>query len=42
MSDFYGVLGVPPEASPDEIKEAYRKLILVHHPDKSLDSQEVR
>jgi ribosomal protein S21 len=33
--DHYRVLGVARNATPTEIKSAYRKLVLVHHPDKS-------
>ena len=35
MTDFYKILEVDDNASQEEIKKSYRKLSLIHHPDKN-------
>ena len=42
MEDFYQILGVNQNATQDEIKKAYRKLAVEHHPDKGGDENKFK
>jgi DnaJ-class molecular chaperone len=34
MEKLYEVLGLPPKSSIEEVRKAYKRLVLIHHPDK--------
>lgn len=38
--DYYKILGIEKDATEQEIKKAYRKLAIIHHPDKNPDDED--
>lgn len=42
MKEHYQTLGIDTNATPDDIKKAYRKLAMKHHPDRGGDSEQFR
>ena len=40
MPDYYQVLGVNSDASPEDIKQSYKSKVRLYHPDKNLQNKE--
>ena len=38
--NYYQILGIPPNATSDEIRQAYRRAAVRYHPDKNPDNQD--
>ncbi len=37
--DYYKILGIDKSATGDDVKKAYRRLAIIHHPDKNPDDE---